>query len=1435
MHSGMRSGSGLKVPPLPVKRSVQRSDVLWRVVRRSIPTFVGRPARSRFRRQRAPVFMINPDTKYKRAWDILVTLCVVYTAIVVPYRVCFKRDASGGLAAFETSMDVAFFTDIILNFITGARLPNGDVTYESRVIVGSYLRGWFAIDFLSTVPFDNLFSLFGVTHTGQKAAYSTKLLRSLKVVRLVKLARIRKLNKMFSSLEDGVYTNQSLLSLIKLAFTMLFISHLVACLWFAVSRDHAAPSWVNTFYEESEGEDLSVEQYLASMYWAIITMATIGYGDIVARNALERLINVAVMAVGVSFFGYVVGTISSLVSNLDVAAALYDERMTIVKEYVISRNIPKPLSKRIRAHFEYFYQNHSVFKAKQILNRLPSALRNEMIHHAHSKLVANIKYFESSHESLISDIVMDMKPFSVLRNEFVYAQNEIAAHVFFLLKGKVNLTKASAMSHTDIRLATLGVGEHFGELEVYDHQHGNGVRICSAVARSFCELSFLSRQAISRISDRWPELLRHFKEAAAASSTRMRRRVQAVEEDEDWLFQNSEMEEAMRTSSQIVQKSARESIRPSFRQRLTRISPMGSNEPTQEGEAGADSGLKAVRSLYRLASRKSQELLPQISDDDDEDEEEDEDGDVGEAKAVEVAEEIAMDVEKEKQPPHETPSNDGPNVSTSKPLVRIDPGGMSPTGRGRIILESLPFDKVGKVTPIKDLSDSRTASAKAELHVVSDMEEGKPNTFNHASPMLTTLSSGKPDGRSALSRLSAAGRAVITDRAQDIASSTSLKSTPPSPTSTAKSPKVVRTTIQSMSRANSGSGMAAAARLASEQDQAKRASRRSLNDLVAKIRDAPIARPKPSFQSERAMLKGTYLFHPQQGFILTWQLIVGFAILYSIILVPYRLGFSSDAAGVWYLVELVIDGFFFADIIFNFRTAFFDEERLLVYDAKVITLKYLKGWFVIDLLSTLPIDEITAALFGSNNSLNVFPTKILRLFRVTRLLKLARLIKLSRVAGRLREYVQLSPSTERLIRLLLIMSIFCHWNACMFHGVILLSESSDFPSWCEEFFPADPARPDLETCSDRVSLYERYVVAMYWAFTTFTTVGYGDIRPNMYSAYELALVILLVVINATAFGYVISSVMTLIRNLDPSDREFRLRMTEMKDYLRDTGVSTRLGINIKVHYQHNILSTSLFPEKKLFNRMSPSLRFDIARLVAGDTLFAIPLITVMEDTFKGFVSYALFLMKPLCILRTEKVCRHGGPGTEMYFLVEGECDLVNSQTGEGRIVGENAVFEQYSLMAHADEIYRTVSTVTAVSKKCLLYSFGIEEFKILEEISPAVSKYFLSQLAAVLVEDDLFTLTSSQKANVESAIRNGRSFRSMAEQYNRRRLSSVSNVAMAKLNAKRRSSEWAPDILPRLLTKLEEEPKTQRRASDIAAHVVDLATNSQDTEHAIHS
>ncbi|KAF4042984.1 Ion transport protein [Phytophthora infestans] len=1322
---------------------------LWGALKRNLPAYVGR-RRRHARRLLKPRYFIDPEAPAKRMWDLLLTFLVLYTTLVVPFRVCFQVEAVDGFAVIEAMMDVAFFVDIVFNFITGLQLPSGEVAYSFKVIVKAYLRGWFTVDFFSTLPFESLAKLFGVGNNAHAALLSAKLLRGLKVLRLFKLARIRRLGKVFANLEDAVYTNQSLISLAKLALTMLFIAHLVACLWYAVGRTDSGESWLISISLDPAGvvTDTDSLQYVRSMYWAIVTMTTIGYGDIVAHSNNERLLNIAVMAVGVSFFGYVIGTISTLVTNLDVAAARYDERMTVVKEYIISRRMPKYIGNKIRHHFEYFYQNRSVFKERRILKRLPSALRNEMIHHVHSKIVSSIKYFVHCPESLISDIVMAMRPFAVLKDEYIYVEHEIAAHVFFIIKGKVQLVKTVRRGKEDTRLATLSVGDHFGELEVYDHDHGNGVRICSAVAKSYSELTFLSREAIQKISVSWPEVIKHFRETAATIASSMWRRVDPSVFDTS--LKPVPLVPVYHKSVDITDVVAKTSIMNS-KVRPARIAPlMPSNV--------IDTSLSRPQTILEESGESG-----------------DQQSSMTEKNTSSTSSDAASD-QPELTPIQETSNHawlaspepcDPPSIHAVHPLTRpftsiaqgrkatleALPG--SPSTRSNIRAKGVTFDRLDALDPNDDQTEDQD-------HDSEHCEEGVQAT-----------AFSTPEERYAPSTISTS-----------IPENGPLSTEPEHPDKSLALQQLANQIIEPQPDDTPHEGRASLAGASNESE---------LHDMIVKIRDSPHEPTKRNLKSERVMLRGTYLFHPQEPSIVFWQFFVGIGIVYSIIVVPFRLGYDVDAVGGWYVLEMIIDGFFLVDILLNFRTAYFDDERKLIYDPRTLFWRYAKGWFLLDLISTVPIDELFQAVVGtSNQTVRLFPTKLLRLFRIARLLKLTRLIKLSRVFGRIRDTVQLSPSTERLFKLLAIMSIFCHWSACMFHSVMMISESAGYHSWCvDAFFPNEP---QLIECVELVPVGDRYIAALYWAFTTLTTVGYGDVKPSLHSPYELVVVIILVVVNATVFGYIISSVMTLIQNLDPSDREYRLLMTEMKDYLRDSSVSERLCTNVKMHYQHHIACTSLFPEQKLFDKMAPSLRFDVARLVAVENLFSIPLVTVMEDSFKGFVSYALFLMKPVCIQRGETVCRCGSPGTETFFLVEGECDLFNSKTNVGRIIRENSVFEQYALMAQHQELYRTVSTATALTGKCILYSLTIQDFKALENVSPAVSTYFVSQLASVLVADEMYSLLPHQKTNVQLALLRGQNFRSVAEQTRGRvKLKDLGRVAMANLY-KRRGSEWSPDL-----------------------------------------
>jgi potassium voltage-gated channel Eag-related subfamily H protein 7 len=48
-----------------------------------------------------------------------------------------------------------------------------------------------------------------------------------------------------------------------------------------------------------------------------MTMTTVGYGDITAKNDIEKMINVLMMILACASFGYIINKLSTLLDELD--------------------------------------------------------------------------------------------------------------------------------------------------------------------------------------------------------------------------------------------------------------------------------------------------------------------------------------------------------------------------------------------------------------------------------------------------------------------------------------------------------------------------------------------------------------------------------------------------------------------------------------------------------------------------------------------------------------------------------------------------------------------------------------------------------------------------------------------------------------------------------------------------------------------------------------------------------------------------------------------------------------------------------------------------------------------------------------------------------------------------------------------------------------
>lgn len=121
-----------------------------------------------------------------------------------------------------------------------------------------------------------------------------------------------------------------------------------------------------------------------------------------------------------------------------------------------------------------------------------------------------------------------------------------------------------------------------------------------------------------------------------------------------------------------------------------------------------------------------------------------------------------------------------------------------------------------------------------------------------------------------------------------------------------------------------------------------------------------------------------------------WDLWILFLLLIISIIVPIRLAFVEQETKEWFIFYIMTDSFFFIDIILTFFTTISDDQKVYeITDRRVIARKYLKGWFIVDILSILPIDII---LIGTGEA-----TVLARFAKIGKLYKLIRMIRLAKV------------------------------------------------------------------------------------------------------------------------------------------------------------------------------------------------------------------------------------------------------------------------------------------------------------------------------------------------------------------------------------------------------------------------------------------------------
>ncbi|XP_032843404.1 potassium/sodium hyperpolarization-activated cyclic nucleotide-gated channel 1 isoform X2 [Tyto alba] len=207
-------------------------------------------------------------------------------------------------------------------------------------------------------------------------------------------------------------------------------------------------------------------------------------------------------------------------------------------------------------------------------------------------------------------------------------------------------------------------------------------------------------------------------------------------------------------------------------------------------------------------------------------------------------------------------------------------------------------------------------------------------------------------------------------------------------------------------------------------------------------------------EQERVKTAGFWIIHPYSDFRFYWDLIMLIMMVGNLVIIPVGITFFTEQTTTpWIIFNVASDTVFLLDLIMNFRTGTVNEDSSeIILDPKIIKMNYLKSWFVVDFISSIPVDYIFLIVEKGMDSEVYKTARALRIVRFTKILSLLRLLRLSRLIRYIHQWEEifhmtydLASAVVRIFNLIGMMLLLCHWDGCLQFLVPLLQ---DFPPDC---------------------------------------------------------------------------------------------------------------------------------------------------------------------------------------------------------------------------------------------------------------------------------------------------------------------------------------------------------------------------------------------------
>jgi len=361
-------------------------------------------------------FIIYPNHKFRRTWDICIALVVIYLCVTVPLDVGFEvpYQKESTTKAFNYILDSLFWVDMLFNFRT-AFVHDGHLETGSKAIAWHYIHTWFVLDFVGSFPFE--LTDAGLDKTQRKS------IKLWKIIKLAKLFRIGRLVKIFKNFVKFRF-------LFLVMCIIVFLTHWMTCVWaWALSADSVVAT--------------SLDIYLTLCNDVLSHMLKIQ--GLVAKDDAQRAISILLNILGGCWLAALTGVFVSLVQSSRNLQMMFRQKMDSVTEEMQRLGLSRKLQTRVLHYYDYLWFNNksnlfgseTLYKSSELSVYLKKKVTDELLVGAFP--LKKIAMLKDCSDDCLAAILHQMQIHVFMPRDYVCKKGEVGKELYYCIKGVVEV------------------------------------------------------------------------------------------------------------------------------------------------------------------------------------------------------------------------------------------------------------------------------------------------------------------------------------------------------------------------------------------------------------------------------------------------------------------------------------------------------------------------------------------------------------------------------------------------------------------------------------------------------------------------------------------------------------------------------------------------------------------------------------------------------------------------------------------------------------------------------------------------------------------------------------------------------------------------------------------------------------------------------------